>query len=170
MKLSEAIKRLRFTISKQNKPNQTDAESLNEILKILELEQQKTIQDNLLFAKIYAFTLTELLHYYCDIDFANKQINKMLCEPIDLRIENLKHALRFMELQNYFTQKKVLDPFLKNKTVSELEEIHARYLDKLPELNAIEFVKSGNNWDFETVKYQLETQVNLSLQHFKNYV
>ena len=33
MKLTDAFKRLRFTISNQNKPNQTDAEAFNEISK-----------------------------------------------------------------------------------------------------------------------------------------
>jgi len=170
MKLSDAIKRLRFTISKQNKPNQTDAEALNEVLNILNLEQQKTNQENLLFAKLYAFTLTELLHHYCDIDFANKQLNTILSEPIEIRIENLKLSLKFMELQNYFKQKKILDPFLKKKTTDELEELHRRHKKQLPKLNATEFSKCGNNWDYESVKYQLETQINLSIQNFKNNV
>jgi len=170
MKLSDAIKRLRFTISKQNKPNQNDAEALNEILNILNLEQQKTNQENLLFAKLYAFTLYELLHHYTDIDFANKQLNTILSEPIEIRIENLKRSLKFMELQNYFKQKKILDPFLKEKTTDELEELHERYKKQLPELNSMEFAKCGNNWDYNSVKYQLETQINLSLQNFKNNV
>jgi len=170
MKLSDAIKRLRFTISKQNKPNQNDAEALNEILNILNLEQQKTNQENLLFAKLYAFILCELLHHYVDIDFANKQINKVLSEPMEFRIENLKRSLKFMELQNYFKQKEILDPFLKGKTIDELEELRKRHEKKLPKLDPIEFAKCGNNWDLETVKYQLETQINLSLQNFKNYV
>ena len=170
MKLSDAIKRLRYTISKTNKPNQTDAEALNEVLKILELEQQKTIQENLLFAKLYAFTLCELLIRYTDIDFANTQINKILSEPMDLRIQFLKQNVENMETRNYFNRKGILDPFLKTKNASELEEIHKRYEKKLPELDVFEFEKVLFNWDYERVKYQLETQINLSLQNFKNNV
>lgn len=170
MKLKDAFKRLSFTLSKQNKPNQTDVDAFNEIAKQFKLSEEKTIQDNLLFAKLYAFTLSELTNYYCDIDFANKQINKLLSEPIYLRIEILKNSLKRLELQNYFNQKRILDPFLKTKTADELEEIHNRYLDKLPELNAIDFAKCGNNWDFETVKYNLEHSINLSIQNLKNNV
>jgi len=170
MKLSDAIKRLRFTISKQNKPNQTDAEALNEVLNILNLEQQKTIQENLLFAKLYSFLLAEFTHHYTDIDFANKQINSILSEPMNVRIELLIYKLKDMEYRNYFNRKGVLDPFLKTKTALELEEIHKRYESKLPKLDPIEFLKCGNNWDSESVKYQLENQINLSLQNFKNYV
>lgn len=166
MKLSDAFKRLRFTISNQNKPNQNDADAFNEISKYFQLHQKDIIQDNLLFAKLYCFTLSELLSYYTDIDFANKELNKILSEPIC--IEKLQLRLMTMEFQNYFQRKKILDPFLKTKTASELEEIHSRYINKLPELNVIEFAKCGTNWDIESVKYQLELNINLSIQHFKN--
>lgn len=170
MKLTDAFKRLRFTISNQNKPNQTDAEAFNEISKYFELHNKEIVQDNLLFAKLYAFTLAELLSYYTDVDFANKEINKILSEPIELRIEILQLRLKTMELQNYFNRKNILDPFLKTKTAAELEEIHSRYVGKLPDLNVLEFAKCGNNWDKESVKYSLESNINLSIQHFKNEI
>ena len=170
MKLSEAFNRLRYTISNQNKANQNDADAFNEISKYFELHQKDIIQDNLLFAKLYAFTLSELLSYYTDVDFANKEINKILSEPIGLRLNILQYRLKNMELQNYFKRKRILDPFLKTKTVQELEEIHERYKDKLPELDVIEFSKCSNNWDIETVKYNLESNINLSIQHFKNEI
>ena len=74
MKLSDAFNRLRFTLSKGNKPNQTDIDAFNEIGKYFALHQKDIIQDNLLFAKLYAFTLSELLTYYSDVDFANKEL------------------------------------------------------------------------------------------------
>jgi len=168
MKLKEAFDRLRFTLTNQNKPNQTDIDAFNEIGKYFALHQKDIVQDNLLFAKLYAFTLSELLTYYSDIDFANKELNKVLNEPIC--IEKLSLSLRTMELRNYFAQKKILDPFLKTKTVKELEEIHERYLDKLPQLDPIEFAKVGNNWSEKDVIYNLESNINLSIQNFKNNV
>jgi hypothetical protein len=75
-----------------------------------------------------------------------------------------------MELRNYFAQRKILDPFLKTKTVKELEAIHERYLDKLPQLDPIEFAKVANNWNTDAVTYNLETSINLSIQNFKNNV
>ena len=100
MKLTDAFKRLRFTISNQNKPNQTDAEAFNEISKYFELHHKDIIQDNLLFAKLYAFVLAELLQHYTEIEFAQKQLNKILSEPIEDRIEYLYMNLKTMELQN----------------------------------------------------------------------
>jgi hypothetical protein len=168
MKLKESFDRLRFTLTKQNKPNKTDIEAFNEIGKYFALHQKDIIQDNLLFAKLYAFTLSELLTYYSDLDFANKELNKVLKEPIC--IEKLYLSIRTMELKNYFAQKKILDPFLKTKTFKELEEIHERYLYKLPQLDPMEFVKVCNNWSNESVIYNLESSINLSIQNFKNNV
>lgn len=168
MILKEAVKRLSFTISKGNKPNQNDVDAFNEVIRNLKLSEQETVQENLLFAKLYTFTLTELLSYYTDIDMANKEINRILSEP--MAIEKLQLSLRRMELQNYFNRKKILDPFLKNKTTNELEEIHERYKNKLPELNALEFAKCGNNWDAESVKYNIENSINLSIKNFKNTI
>jgi hypothetical protein len=170
MKLKEAFDRLRFTLSKQNKPNQTDIEAFNEIGKYFALHQKDIIQDNLLFAKLYAFTLSELLTYYSDVDFANKELNRILSDPMQLRVNILQLKLKNMEYRNFFSRKGILDPFLKTKTVKELEAIHERYLDKLPQLDPIEFAKVGNNWDKESVIYNLESNINLSIQNFKNNV
>lgn len=170
MKLKEAINRLKYTISKQNKCNQTDADAFNKVMEFLKMSEEETIQDNLLFAKLYSFVLSEFTRHYTDIDFANYQINKLLSETMNYRIIVLTESLKDMEYRNYFNRKKILDPFLKTKTTNELEEIHKRYENLVPQLDPLEFAKCGNNWDFESVKYQLENQINLSLQNYKNHV
>jgi len=170
MKLKEAFDRLRFTLTKQNKPNQTDIEAFNEIGKYFALHQKDIIQDNLLFAKLYTFLLGELTHRYSDIDFANKELNKILSEPMSFRINLLKYKIEEMEIRSYFNRKRILDPFLKTKTNEELEEIHNRYKEILPELDLNEFEKVLLNWDYEKVIYNLESNIILSITNFKNNV
>ena len=170
MKLKQAFERLKFTISNQNKPNTTDIEAFNKLAEYFELNQKDVIQNNLLFAKLYAFVLSEFTNHYTELDRANKEINKILSEPIDLRIEYLLIKAKEMELRNYFKRKRILDPFLNDKTVSELEEIHERHLKTLPDLDPIEFAKCGNNWNKESIIYNLETNINLSIQNLKNNV
>jgi len=170
MKLKQAFERLKFTISNQNKPNTTDIEAFNKLAEYFELNQKDVIQNNLLFAKLYAFVLSEFTNHYTELDRANKEINKILSEHIDLRIEYLLIKAKEMELRNYFKRKRILDPFLNDKTVSELEEIHERHLKTLPDLDPIEFAKCGNNWNKESIIYNLETNINLSIQNLKNNV
>ena len=168
MKLKQAFDRLKFTISKQNKPNEKDIEAFNKLAEYFDKQNKDIIQENLLFAKLYAYLLSELTNHYTEIDKANKEINKILSEPIDLRIEYLLLKAKEMELRNYFERKRILDPFLKDKTAKELEETHKRYLDTLPQLDPIEFAKCGNIWNKESIVYNLETNINLSITNFKN--
>ena len=169
LNLKQSFDRLHYMLSKQNKPNQNDADAFAVICKNLKQQQTDTLSHHRLFAKLYALTLCEFLKYYTDIDFANQQINKILSEPLNLRLQLLQDALKTNELYRYFKQKKVLDSFLFTKTFEELIEAHSRYKNQLPQLNESEFFDGTNRWDLNEVIYNFETSVNVSLQNFKNH-
>lgn len=160
MTLKDAINRLGFTISKSNRPNEKDIEAYNCILEVLQQSQQKTIQENLLFAKLYAYNLQEFSRYYKCVDVANEKLNELLAENIDFRIEFLTNQIRQTELCKVIT-----DDFF-----SILSPKKAR--EKLKEFPTLEreFVHIWDFWTTETVTTHLETNVNLSIQKFKNHV
>lgn len=160
MKLSESIKRIRFTISKGNKPNETDIEAFNNICVHLQKSQEKTIQDNLLFAKLYTYVLQKMTENYNDVNFANKRLNALLSEPMDIRIEMLLVQLKFTEVHQNFS-----DPILQGKTQSELQETFKTH----PKFEK-EFIACWDWWNTDNVKAYLNTQINLSIQNLKNYV
>ncbi len=159
MKLKEAFSRLGFTISKQNKPNQSDADALNSILEYFKKSEEKTIHENLLFAKLYAFLLTEFTMHYNNVDEANKQINKIISEPMDIRIELLLSHLKMSEVTQVFA-----DPILENKSGEELKEVFRRY----PKFEK-DFLTCFDWWDKDNVISHLNTNINLSIQNFKNH-
>lgn len=160
MKIKEAFSRLGFTLSKQNKPNQTDVDAFNKIIDVFKSTEEKTVTDNLLFAKLYAHVLQKLTEQYNDADFANKQLNKLLSEPMSFREEMLLRQLKFTELHKCFS-----DPILKDKNEEELRETFRTH-KKFEK----EFITCWEWWDINNVRSNLKTQINLSLQNFKNYV
>lgn len=160
MKLKEAFSRLNFTISKQNKPNQNDADAFNLILNHCKVSEEKTIHENLLFAKLYAFLLKEFTMHCNNVDEANKQINKILSESMDFRIEMLLTQLKLSEVTQVFT-----DPILDNKNELELREIFQRH-KKFEN----DFIACFDWWDKENVISHLNTNINLSIQTYKNHV
>ena len=103
MKLKEAISRLGFTISKSNRPNEKDIEAYNCILEVLEQSQAKTIQENLLFAKLYAYNLQEFTRHYKCVQIATEKLNELLAENIDYRIEFLTAQIKQTELSKVIT-------------------------------------------------------------------
>ena len=160
MKLREAINRLGFTISKSNRPNEKDIEAYNCILEVLEQTQTKTIQDNLLFAKLYAYNLQEFTRHYKCVQIATSKLNELLAENIDYRIEFLTAQIKQTELSKVIT-----DDFFSAVSPSKAREILSRY----PNLEK-EFIHVWDFWTNENVTSHLETNVNLTIQKFKNHV
>lgn len=157
MKLKEALKRIRFTISSKNKPNDTDIEAFNVLAQYLKEVEEKTIQDNLLFAKLYMYLLGKLVSYYNNADEANKHIGKILTQKTDNLIGILEMELRAMELRQVL-------PELINTPSKEVRAKLAQY----PDIEQ-QFLSAYDFWDNENVRSHINTQINLSIQRFKNY-
>jgi hypothetical protein len=141
MKISDSIKRLGFTISKQNKPNLTDAEALNAIIEFINLSNKSVIKENELTAKLFCFVLKEFLFHYKNVNFASKIINKeILSKPLEFHLECLKINLQTNEYNQLFEN---------NPTGAE-------------------FLESSETWLIEHVKQNFEFNFNLALNTFKN--
>jgi hypothetical protein len=160
MKLKEAVSRLGFTISKSNRPNEKDIEAFNCIVEILEQTQTKTIQDNLLFAKLYAYNLQEFTRHYKCVNIATEKLNELLAESIDFRIEFLTAQIKQSEISKVIT-----DDFFTILSPSKARE----KLKEFPNLEK-DFIHIWDSWNTENVTLNLETNVNLSIQKFKNHV
>jgi hypothetical protein len=160
MKLKEAVSRLGFTISKSNRPNEKDIEAFNCIVEILEQTQTKTIQDNLLFAKLYAYNLQEFTRHYKCVNIATEKLNELLAESIDFRIEFLTAQIKQSEISKVIT-----DDFFTILSPSKARE----KLKEFPNLEK-DFIHIWDSWNTENVTSHLETNVNLSIQKFKNHV
>lgn len=90
MKVKDALQRLGFTISKQNKPNATDAEAFNKILWFVNESIEQNPNRNICFAKLYIWFLFHNIKAYQCIDLAQKRVHDVL----DLDIEHLYTQLQ----------------------------------------------------------------------------
>lgn len=99
--ITDAIKRLKYTISNKNKPNGTDAEALNHVLKHISEIQQANVNSNLLFAKLFALYLTKTNRNIQSIDEAIKLSYLALKMPLAGHIELLSDCIRTTELTSY---------------------------------------------------------------------
>lgn len=99
--INKAINRLKYTISNQNKPNATDAEALNEVLKYISEIQEVNIKSNLLFAKLFALYLTKKCEDMQSIDEAIKVSYLALKTPLEADIELLSNRIKINELLKY---------------------------------------------------------------------
>jgi hypothetical protein len=161
MKTKDAVSRLSYTISKGNKPNETDKVALNSLIKFINNSDKEVVQENLLFAKLYTIVLSDFLLNYKDIDFANKQLNKELSTPLEFHIKILQQRLKTFELENYFKSKGITDPLL---TEDNLE----KYKHLFPSISSIGVSESLDFWDYDNVVSHLNRNINESLTTYKN--
>jgi hypothetical protein len=169
MKLKEAIKRLMFTISKQNKPNQSDAEALNSIINFVNLSNKEVIKDNELLAKMYCFVLKEFLVYYKDVTFASSKINKdILSMPIDYHLQLLLEQLRTNEITMYFDSLNLNPTWENGQNIDEIRKniIENKKIFKETDINI--FKEVIDTWDLDNVNANFEFNFNLALNTYKN--
>lgn len=163
MKTSEAINRLRYTVANGNRCNANDIIAMNALLDYLNKIEQKTIQDNLLFAKLYTHTLKELVTHYLDVDFANKQLNKILSTHFDILKQELHSRIEMASIDNFFRNKGIQDI----NTPSAMEV--AKYLIQQ---NKKHFAEIDTNEipqiSIQETESDLVRNINESLQNFKN--
>lgn len=170
MTLKESIKRLSYTISKQNKPNSTDADALNKIMDFVNKTSIESVQENLLFAKMFAFVLKEFLVHYKNIDIASKKINSdILSLPINYHLEVLKDNLQTIDLDLFFKEKGCKDAiFGLGIPFKEIKENHFHNKEILKDVNINEFLEVYDAWDEDTVKSNFELNINVAINQYKN--
>lgn len=158
MKLKPALVRLHYTISNGNKPNQSDVDAFNSVLDHINKTQEETIQENILFAKLYAYLLGKYTMHYESVDQANKHLNNLLSQRMDYITGILEMELKAMEVRNI-----IPDPIL-DIPAKEIPDKMAQY-SKFSK----EFQAGWDWWNQDNVTAHLNTNINLSIQKFKNY-
>ena len=114
MKVKEALQRLGFTISKQNKPNETDAEAFNKILWFVNESIEQNPNRNICFAKLYIYNLIHYIKYYQSIDIAQEKLHQVLDLDIDSLYVDLMKELNNTELWDLIKSGQTDKQILKN--------------------------------------------------------
>jgi hypothetical protein len=183
--LKNAIDRLAYTTSKGNKSNETDVIALNKIIDFVNNANEKVVNENHLFVKLYADALIENFRYYNCIEMANKQLNKKLEQSIETKIMKLAFELQVDYLTDYFANKGLKDVWagtifkkdiiclksLKNHFEKNKENvllIESQNKEIYSKIDFKEFQEVYNFWTYEKVLDIFKTNVSLSFNQFKN--
>jgi hypothetical protein len=167
MKLQEAIKRLGFTISKQNKPNSTDADALNSIIDFVNNVNKSEVQENRLFAKLYIMNFITQMRIVRDFDLAQSNVNKILKMPLDGLYNEFRKEANVLEIKNYFESKGLKDTWsmMSNFDLKENFKANAELCQKL---DAKEFLEVTDLWSEENIYNNLNATITLALNTYKN--
>jgi hypothetical protein len=183
--LKNAIDRLAYTTSNGNKSNETDVTALNKIIDFVNNANEKVVNENQLYCKLYADALIENFRYYNYIEIANKKINKSLNESIEIKIMKLAFELQTDYLTDYFENKGLKEAWcnilfrkdiiclktLKNhfeKNKENIFLINENNKEIYSKIDFKEFQDVYNFWTFEKVFELFQTNASISFNKFKN--
>jgi hypothetical protein len=139
MKVKEALNRLAFTIQKQNKPNQVDADAFNKLLWFVNESIETNPNKNICFAKLYIYNLIHYVKYYQSIDIAQEKLHQVL----DLDIESL-----YVDLMKELNNTELWDLIKSNQTDKQI-------------------LKRGfETFDIDTTKQNTNAMITLALKSF----
>lgn len=162
MTIKKAVDHLVFKFNKVWNVTDNDVSALETIMKFVEEKHKKQLQDYHLFTKLYIMVYAQFLDRYKATvfdDIPKKELSKYLNQPLEVIIQRFTDRLNESELYALYSD---LDIDLKHPiTKNDIE--HQRDLKALENALKDENNKDrlfGKVWNYETVKDNLELQVN----------
>jgi hypothetical protein len=167
MKIKEAINRLGYTISKQNKPNSTDADALNSIIDFINNTNKVEVQENKLFAKLYIMNFITQMRIVRDFDLAQSNVNKILKMPLDGLYNEFRKEANVLEIKNYFESKGLKDTWsmMSNFDLKENFKANTELCNKI---DTKEFLEVCDMWSEENIYNNLNATITLAINTYKN--
>jgi hypothetical protein len=167
MKIKEAINRLGYTISKQNKPNTNDADALNSIIEFINNVNKTEVQENKLFAKLYIMNFITQMRIVRDFDLAQSNVNKILKMPLDGLYNEFRKEANVLEIKNYFESKGLKDTW-SMMSKFDLKENFKYNTDICNKIDANEFLEVCDLWSEDNIYNNLNATITLALNTYKN--
>lgn len=143
--------------------NEIDA--LQTINTALENDSKQYVNDNLLYAKLLAMSLTQELRYRKDIKYAIKAVSSELLKPLDFHLEFLRLHLNEIDMDSHLRSLGLLD-FDFWDCSKETSDTKDRIIKGIsPEM----FEKINHNWTMENIKKSFHNTANDFLKDVDNY-
>ena len=169
MSVEKSLQRLHWRFSpnekgqvNQFKPNQNDADALNDVIGWIEREKNKTLLKQQLFAKLFIVILGEYNLHYKDINFAQKEIHQILKIPIESHVEVFRNKFNTVASENAHSHLGLSKkPFYLQ--TDEEKEIDKKILEDNQEV----FLKFINKWSIEEITESLEKQITNALNLYE---
>ena len=175
MNIEKNIERLGFTLSKRNKPNQSDMDSLNFIINWINSQQSETIKNNQLFAKMYIYHLNHNIKYYSTnvSEFLpQKELSNLLSTELEHFYQSFTNKLNdnskneILDLVHTGVKRKTVEGYTKhpNQYTKEENKIISNNISNL-DANQIKQL-TQNLWHVDDVSQRLDLMITEALTKF----
>jgi hypothetical protein len=173
MNIEKAIQRLEWRFKNENVKvgeskitiNELDQKAVEFLLEWVNRQKKETLMQNLLFAKIYTYSLKNELIYFKHILPATRKLQEQIEMPIEYHYEQITEILNMIEIEEFAKQKGIIQKNINFRTENENKENKKIIEENLTEMKKIGF----GVWDNLKVFKSLNNTITELINNYKNY-
>lgn len=171
--IEKAIERMNWRFTNENVKtneskitiNELDVNAIEFIKDWINRQKAESLQENLLFAKMYTYALYQEIEFYKDVQFATSKLNEVCSSDIQMLYDKIKDKLNELEYTKFCKQNGIVTEHIEKCILSKQESIKQ---SKLIESNK-EKLKSliSGIWSKEKVYRSLNNSISEIINKFK---
>jgi hypothetical protein len=168
MTIKKAVEHFVFKFKNVWSPTKPDVDALNTIMNFVKNKHELQLQNNELFAKLYVMVYAQFLERYNATVFDDipvKELNRYLDTSLERIIQRFTQKLNDSELYSLFEDIGIEDKHPALKKQQEKNKETELLKNAIKDKNNLDKL-TGSVWDYETVKENLELQINNTLNLF----
>ena len=171
--IEKAINRLQWRFKNENVKvneskiviNELDQNAVDFLTNWIERQKIESLQQNMLFAKLYCYSLINEIEFYKDVELANKKINDICKMDIQNLYDEVYRKINNLEYLKFCKENGII-----------IEHIEKMTLNKKQEENQKEIIKQNQNelnkilkglWSKEKIYKSLNNTISETINKFK---
>jgi len=174
MNVEKAINRLQWRFKNENVKvgeskiiiNELDVKAVEFLIEWINNQKKETLKENILFAKMFVYCLSNELDFYKDVSFANRKLNDELKLPIEHRYNEFTKKLNNLELNKFLNSKGIITDHFEKMGLNCEQENKQQELIKEYQKEATKFIKGV--WSIQSVYKSLNNTITETINKFKN--
>ena len=171
--IEKAINRLQWRFKNENVKvneskiviNELDQKAVDFLNEWVERQKIESLQQNLLFAKLYAYCLVNEIEFYKDVEFANKKINEICNKEIQVLYDEVYRKMNNLEYLKFCRENGIITDHIEKMTLNKKDEELQKELINKNKVKLSEILKGI--WSKEKVYKSLNNTISETINKFK---
>lgn len=102
--------------------NELDIKAIEFLAKWISNQKTESLNENLLFAKMYCYALENELEFYKDVEFATKKLNEVCNTDIQVHYKKISNKLNMLEYIKYCKENGIIAEHIERMTLNKEQE------------------------------------------------
>lgn len=171
--IEKAINRLQWRFKNENVKvgeskiiiNELDQKAVDFLIEWINNQKLENLNQNLLFAKLYTYSLINEIEFYKDIEFANKKINEVCKTDIQQLYNEVYRKLNNLEYLKFCKENGIITNHIEKMTLNKEQEKKQKDLIKQNEYELKQILKGL--WSKEKTYKSLNNTISETINKFK---